>query len=150
MKLLLRALAGALFACAFTANTAFAQVAISGNYYEEYAKVTCTSNSLSCFVVFTALPQNTLITDVSCQAGIQQIPYLSYLAVSDVANGSGITRRLNHFPMTQMILLNGNYSFETVFQTKFLFGAGKWPIIVLQFNAANNGFLHCKIVGTLQ
>jgi hypothetical protein len=59
-------LAVGFFASASAITTASAQVVISGNYYEESKGVNCNNPTILCGLVFTAVPQNVFITDVSC------------------------------------------------------------------------------------
>ena len=133
--------------CLAPMRSASAQVAISGNYYEDYKNTFCGGSSSICQLAFDATPQIVLITDVSCyfSAGLPIIN--SLLGVSDSATPAvGQLRRLDFFP--PQLLTTGNYVANV--KTNFLFGAGKWPTISLTMTGAATANMLCKIVGTFQ
>jgi hypothetical protein len=142
----------ALFAALCAASSASAQVVTTGSYYEEEKTLNCSGSSSLCELVFTAVPQNVLVTDVSCTASVTASPLLAWIGVSDSAtgNGGGTTRRNTYFPLTQMATLSTTTYYATVFKTNFLFGTGKWPTIIIDSVNISTTHLDCKIVGSLQ
>jgi hypothetical protein len=139
-----------LLAALSAASSASAQVVVSGNYYEEERSLTCVSTNISfCQAVFTAVPQNVLVTDVSCYVLAGAAVLQAYIGVSDSAGG-GNTRRNSYFPITQMTTNGASIYYAAAFQTNFLFGSGRWPTITIATVGNTTFRLDCKIVGTLQ
>ena len=132
--------------CLAPMRSASAQVAISGNYYEDYSNTFCGGLSSTCQLVFSATPQIVLITDVSCYLSTGLPIINSFLGVSDSATPVGGLRRLDFFP--PQLLTTGNYVAK--FKTNFLFGSGKYPSIMLNMTGASTANMLCKIVGTFQ
>ena len=136
----------------FAVGGALAQPVISGSYYEEFSNRQCTSTN-TCEIVFTKIQQNILITDVACSFTSSQPLTGGYMAVSDTGiagNGAG-TRRQTFFPINYSTTDRGSIYSRSLFQTKFLFGATRWPSIVVESPLTNTTILtQCKIVGTIQ
>jgi hypothetical protein len=141
----------ALFAALSAASSASAQVVVSGSYYEEEKAPSCVAASTNvCQVVFTAVPQNVLVTDVSCYVVIGATTVAEVeIGVADSASG-GATRRNAHFPLTQMTTNGSILYYATGFKTNFLFGSGRWPTITIATVGDTTFRVDCKIVGTLQ
>jgi hypothetical protein len=133
--------------CLAPMRSASAQVAIAGNYYEEYKTVACIAATSSCQLVFSATPQLVFVTDVSCSLTATQPINQMALGVSDSATpvGVGGLRRLDFF-VPQLLT---SISYAAKFKTSFLFGSGKFPSIFLNMTAVGQAALQCKIVGTL-
>jgi hypothetical protein len=124
------------------ASSATAQVVISGSYYEESKIVNCDGVNF-CQVVFTAVPQNVLVTDVSCYVVAGAPAYQSYIGVSDSANG-GAMRRNSFFRLTQMTTSGSVTYYAAAIRTNFLFGSGHWPTINLASFTSGGFFNDCK------
>ncbi|MBV8849011.1 MAG: hypothetical protein JOZ16_05440 [Methylobacteriaceae bacterium] len=132
------------------APEAQAQVAISGNYYEELAQSGSGCNPTTlCSVHFTAVPQNVLISYLSCLYTSSVAIGTSYLGVADSSNTQSLRRR-EILPSPAYFMVNGFYEYAVIKQTNFLFGAGKFPTVNVSVPTSGNISLECKITGTLQ
>jgi hypothetical protein len=143
----------ALLAALCAASSASAQVVTTGTYYEEEVGNTCNAPNINfCQITFTAVPQNLLVSDMSCWAQITGTVIQAYIGVSDTANNSsGLTRRNAFFPLPlQANSTNTTNYYAGSFRPNFLFGSGKWPTIVVATLLNSTITLNCRIVGTLQ
>ena len=136
-----------LLAAAFPAPSK-AQVVVNGTYYEEVISAAC-QNKSTCFVFFSALPQNTLITKINCLV-LSTTPMSDYqFAVSDT--GTGFTVRRSEFLPVPTPIVNGGINYYSMLApSNFLFGAGRFPALGADLFAAGTINWHCKITGTLQ
>jgi hypothetical protein len=131
-------------------NTASAQVAISGNYYEETGIAICSSAS-SCTLELTATPAQVLFTKINCTLTVtNQAVFIQTLtfAVRDVHNGS--QRRTEYLAVPVPLLSNGTNFYAVVSPSDFLFGAGRIPTLAANWSAAANGGMSCKVTGRIQ
>jgi hypothetical protein len=135
-----------LLAAAFPAPSK-AQVAVSGTYYEEVISAACYTKS--CFVFFSAVPRNTLITKINCLVLSTTAMSDYQFAVSDT--GTGFTVRRSEFLPVPTPVVNGGINYYSMLvPSNFLFGAGKFPALGVDLFAVGTTNWYCKITGTLQ
>jgi hypothetical protein len=145
-----------LIASAAATASASAQVAIYNNYYEEAKSTICgTPNGATCNLYFTPLPQNVLISRVSCETSLNGTGGNAMIVDFQLAVANSATdnnfRRIETLPIPVIGNTSNGYTiYTTATPTDFLFGSGKYPVIHEYITGIVSIYLNCKITGRLQ